>query len=84
MDTIAGVSFAHIGKHTPLLLTGNNMVPSVVEEYIKSVKPIPPKDMPRPPFMHGFILGDISYITYPAQVMINKILSIDHEMMSMD
>ena len=84
VDTIAGVSFAHIGKHTPLLLTGNNIVPSVVEKYIKSVKPIPPKDMPRPPFMHGFILGNISYITYPTQVMIDQMLSIDHEMMSMD
>ncbi|NMM64476.1 cell wall-binding repeat-containing protein [Clostridium sp. P21] len=84
VDIIAGVSLAHMGKHTPLLLTGNNMIPSVVEKYIKSIKPIPPKDMPRPPFMHGFILGDISYITYPAQVMIDKTLSIDHELMSMD
>jgi len=84
MDVIAGVAFAHMGKHTPLLLTGNNMIPSAVEKYIKSVKPIPPKDMPLPPFMHGFILGDISYITYPAQVMVEKMLSIDHEMMKMD
>ncbi|WP_411682844.1 hypothetical protein [Clostridium thailandense] len=49
MDVIAGVPFAHMGKHTPLLLTKNNMVPSVVEKYIKSVKPMPPKNMPRPP-----------------------------------
>lgn len=83
MDIIAGVLFAHMGKHTPLLLTGNKIVPSVVEEYIKSVKPMPPKDMPRPPFMHGFVLGDISHITYPTQVMIEKNLSIDHETMNM-
>lgn len=43
------ILFAHMGKHTPLLLIGDNAVPPVVEKYIKSIKPIPPKDMPRPP-----------------------------------
>lgn len=83
MEAVAGVLFAHMGKHTPLLLTEKDMLPTVVEDYIKSIKPMPPKDMPRPPFMHGFILGDTSYITYPSQVMIESILSIDHEMMEM-
>lgn len=84
METIAGVLFAHMGKHTPLLLIKEAIIPSVVEKYIRSVKPMPPKDMPRPPFMHGFILGDTSLISYPAQVMLENILSIDHEMMDMD
>lgn len=84
MDIIAGVLFAHMGKHTPLLLTANNMVPPIAEKYIKSVKPIPQKKIPSPPFMHGFILGDMSSITYPTQVMIESMLSIDHEMMNMD
>lgn len=80
MEALAGVLFAHMGKHTPFLLIRNNLTPEIVESYIKSVKPIPPKDMPRPPFMHGFILGDTTQITYPAQVMLEAILSIDHEM----
>ncbi|MBE6067809.1 MAG: cell wall-binding repeat-containing protein [Clostridium lundense] len=84
MHTLAGILFAHMGKHTPLLLIGNNAVPPVVEKYIKSIKPIPPKDMPRPPFMHGFIVGDTTHITYTAQVKIEDILSIDHEMMEMN
>ena len=84
MDIIAGALFAHMGKHTPLLLTENNGLPTVVEKYIKSVKPMMPKDMPRPPFMHGFIIGDILYITYAAQVKIENTLSIDHEMMKKD
>jgi putative cell wall-binding protein len=84
METIAGILFAHMGKHTPLLLIKKDSIPSVVESYIKSVKPMPPKDMPRPPFMHGFILGDTSLISYPAQVMLEGILSIDHEIMDMD
>lgn len=83
METVAAVLFAHMGKHTPLLLSEKDMIPTVVENYIKSVKPTPPKDMPHPPFMHGFILGDTSYITYPSQVMIESTLSIDNEMMEM-
>ena len=84
MEIIAGVLFAHMGKHTPLLLTGKANIPAVVERYIKSVKPMPPKDMPRPPFMHGFLLGGTSYITHPAQMMIEDFLSIDHEMMNIE
>jgi putative cell wall-binding protein len=84
METVAAVLFAHMGKHTPLLLTRNDMLPSIVEEYIKSVKPLPPKDMPRPPFMHGFIIGDVTNINQFTQVMIEDILSIDYEMMGME
>ena len=84
MEITAGVLFAHMGKHTPLLLTKKDKVPTVVERYIKSVKPMPPKDMPRPPFMHGFILGCTEDISYDSQVIIEDILSIDHEMMEMD
>lgn len=84
MHTLAGILFAHMGKHTPLLLISDNTVPPVVEKYIKLIKPIPPKDMPRPPFMHGFIVGDTSHITHAAQVKIEDVLSIDHEMMEMN
>jgi putative cell wall-binding protein len=83
MEIIAGVLFAHMGKHTPHLLIRKDTIPLVVGKYIKSVKPMAPKDMPRPPFMHGFILGNIKNISYEAQINIEDILSIDHEMMSM-
>jgi putative cell wall-binding protein len=84
MEIIAGVLFAHMGKHTPLLLTKKDQIPEVVERYIKSVKPMPPKDMPKPPFMHGFILGSTQNISYNEQIMIEEMLSIDHEMMHME
>lgn len=84
MEIISGVLFAHMGKHTPLLLTKKDMIPSIVEDYIKSIKPVTPKDIPRPPFMHGFILGNTNYISYATQVIIEDILSIDHKMMDMD
>ncbi|HEX9024909.1 MAG TPA: hypothetical protein VF839_00425 [Clostridium sp.] len=44
---------------------------------------MPPKNMPRPPFMYGFILGCTENISYDSQVIIEDILSIDHEMMGM-
>ncbi len=84
MDIIAGVLFAHMGKHTPSLLVGKDRTPEVVERYVKSVKPMLPKDMPKPPFMHGFILGSTQNISYKEQIMIEEMLSIDHEMMDMD
>ena len=81
MEIIAGVLFAHMGKHTPPLLIRKDTIPSVVEKYIESAKPMPPKDMPKPPFMHGFILGSTKNVSYEAQISIEDILSIDHEMM---
>jgi putative cell wall-binding protein len=84
MEIIAGVLFAHMGKHTPLLLTKKDKIPSVVKKYINLVKPMAPMDMPMPPFMHGFILGGIKRINYNAQIMIEDALSIDHEMMEME
>ena len=80
MEIVASVVFAHMGKHTPLLLIRKDIVPSVIANYIESVKPIPPKNMPRPPFTHGFILGSSNQITYNTQVRVDTLLSIEHEM----
>lgn len=84
MNIIPGVAFAHMGKHTPLLLIKTTCIPQVVEKYIECVKPIPPKNMPRPPFMHGFILGNIKDITYDTQIKVENILSIDQHIMEME
>ena len=84
MEIIAGVLFAHMGKHTPLLLSEKGMLPKEVKEYIKSVKPMPPKDMPKPPFLHGFIVGDTESVSYDGQIQIEDTLSIEHEMMGHD
>lgn len=83
MDIVAGAIFAHMGKHTPSLLIEKDRIPEVVQKYVKSVKPMPPKDMPKPPFMHGYILGSTQNISYKEQIMIEEMLSIDHEMMDM-
>jgi putative cell wall-binding protein len=78
---IPSVVFAHMGKHTPLLLIEENTVPDSVEKYIDEIHPEPPKDMPMPPFMHGYILGCKNQIAYSTQVHLDSLLSLEHEMM---
>lgn len=68
--------FGHLGKHTPLLTIDPNYLPDVTSEYIESIKPIPPKE-PRPPFMHGWIIGCNNIISLNAQFQVEMALSID-------
>lgn len=84
MEIIVGVVLAHMGKHTPLLLVEKDAIPMIVESYIESVKPMIPEYMPKPPFMHGFIIGTDEIIDYDAQKIIENNLSIDHIMMDME
>ncbi|GAA3650342.1 cell wall-binding repeat-containing protein [Asaccharospora irregularis] len=80
MLIVPSVLFAHMGKHTPLILVRRNNVPTEVKEYIESVKPNPPMGMPKPPYMHGFIIGSIDEIFYNTQIDIEMLLSIEHKM----
>lgn len=76
---IPSVMFAHMGKHTPLLLIESSYIPPAVSNYIKEVKPIEKKE-PYPPFMHGFILGCKNYISCNVQQEIEKLMSVEHHM----
>ena len=78
MLIVPAVVFAHMGKHTPLILVRRNNVPTKVKEYIESVKPNPPVGMPKPPYMHGFIVGCIDEVSYNTQVDIEMLLAIEH------
>jgi putative cell wall-binding protein len=78
MEIITSVILAHMGKHSPLLLIKSHSVPDATSDYLKAVKPMPPKDMPRPPFMHGFILGNTNDITFDTQVKIEDTISLEH------
>lgn len=76
---ISGVLFAHLGKHTPLLMIDKNKLPNVTRDYIISVnphKPIP--DMP--PYMHSYILGSLNDIAFNTQVEIEKMMDIESKM----
>jgi hypothetical protein len=75
---IAGATFAHQGKHTPLLLVEADVVPPVVLNYLEYLKP-PLLMPPMPPFMHGFILGTSKSINLPTQADIEEAIKIDEQ-----
>ncbi|MEL7647681.1 MAG: cell wall-binding repeat-containing protein [Sedimentibacter sp.] len=76
---LSGVLFAHLGKHTPLLLVTANTLPDVVRNYVLSINP--DKEMPdMPPYMHAYILGSFYDISHDTQVEIEKIMDMQSKM----
>lgn len=75
---LAASDMAHQGKHTPLLLVEDDCVPPAIIDYIHYLKP--PLNMPpKPPFMHGFILGTTAILSRSTQVDIEEALKIDEQ-----
>lgn len=74
---LAGVNFAHRGKHTPLLTIEFDKVPAVTRDYLQFLKP-PFRVPPTPPFMHGFILGTEELISHSAQMQIEADIQFPH------
>lgn len=77
IDIVCGSFFAHMGKHTPLLLVKESSIPTIVTEYINSIKPSK-TIKPHPPFMQGWILGCFEALWFNTQIQIEQLLSIDH------
>jgi hypothetical protein len=81
-DSVSGSLFAHLGKHTPLLVVSKDQLPETTRNYIESVKPIPAPE-PHPPFMHGWVVGCEDVISLKTQLEIERALSIDEAHMGM-
>lgn len=76
---ISSVMFAHLSKHTPLLLVDRNSMPASVREYVTSVNPS--KEMAHmPPYMHSYILGSFSDISHETQVAVEEVMDIMSKM----
>ena len=75
-DSVSGSLFAHLGKHTPILVVSKDWLPGITQSYIESVKPIPTPE-PHPPFMHGWVVGCDNVISTRTQLEIERALSID-------
>jgi hypothetical protein len=69
-NAVGGLALAHHGKHTPLLLIKPEEIPEVVSEYLHFLNP--PIKKPKPPFMHGFILGSEENISFETQIKIEE------------
>lgn len=72
---LAACIFAHLGKHSPLLYIEPFGIPNATRDYILSVKPVE-KPMPKPPFMHGFVLGGFHQISTDMQIELEETLNI--------
>ncbi|NLG84906.1 MAG: cell wall-binding repeat-containing protein [Firmicutes bacterium] len=70
---ISGNPLSHMGKHAPLLLVEPDLVPPSVEEYILSVNPRHLE--PKPPYMHGFLVGTVEDIACPVQWRLESLLT---------
>jgi len=71
--------FAHLGKHTPLLIVDTDSLPALVRDYLISVNPYNPMAH-LPPYMHGYILGSFSDISHQTQADIESVLNIGSKM----
>ncbi|MBC8061010.1 MAG: cell wall-binding repeat-containing protein [Clostridiaceae bacterium] len=74
-NNLSACIFAHLGKHSPLLYIEPLRIPKATSEYVLSVKP-KETPMPKPPFMHGFILGGFNHISTNMQIELEEVLNI--------
>ena len=72
---VVGAILGHLGKHTPLLLVEQNRVPPVVESYLTALQPHHEGHHSMPPFMHGFVLGNLQEISFPTQARLEELLN---------
>jgi len=72
---LAACTFAHLGKHSPLLYIEPFGIPKATSEYVLSIKPVE-KHPPKPQFMHGFILGGFHKISTNMQIELEETLNI--------
>lgn len=75
---VAASGFAHQGKHTPLLLVAKDDDLETVTDYLKLLRPALAMP-PRPPFMHGFILGSPNIIAFETQADLEMSMKIDEQ-----
>jgi hypothetical protein len=61
-------SLSHMGKHAPLLPLHGEQLPDWYVRYLQYLRPRARE--PQPPFMHAFLLGDLSQIPLATEVQI--------------
>jgi len=74
-EVLAACVFALLGKNAPFLFIEPSGIPDITFNYVLSLKPhaVCP---PRPPYMHGYILGEFEKITRQTQVEIERLMNI--------
>ncbi|WP_078556822.1 ArsR family transcriptional regulator [Bacillus alkalicellulosilyticus] len=74
---IAAAPFAHLGKHTPMLwIEEGDKVTTSIYHYLATVKPAFVTDPTEGPYNHGYLLGDMSVLSFTTQGIIDEKLEI--------
>lgn len=73
---IAGASFAHLGKHAPLIWLEDGKLSNETHEYLVQLQPIFTDDPTIGPYNHAYILGSGESVSMQIQGVIDQMLEI--------
>ena len=72
-NALSATTLSHMGKHAPVLIVNQNGVPTVIEDYLRHIKPYP--TAPREQLVnHGWIIGGEGTISWENQARLDLLL----------
>jgi len=78
-EAIPTASFAHRGKHAPLLLTEQEQAPKQLHDYLTTLKPRYKKEPTEGPYNHLFIVGDQKWVSTEQQGDLDHLIEIESQ-----
>ncbi|RXT05648.1 cell wall-binding repeat-containing protein [Ammoniphilus sp. CFH 90114] len=76
-ESIPTGSFAHRGKHAPLLLTNADSAPDNLVNYLTKLKPLFEKEPTEGPYNHLYIVGGSDWISWEQQGNLDHLIEIE-------
>jgi hypothetical protein len=77
LDTaIASASFAHLGKHAPMLVLEGNDLSAALQQYLTSLQPGYEKEPTEGPYNHAYLIGSEKSVPFAVQGKIDRLLEI--------
>ncbi|TCS94987.1 cell wall-binding repeat-containing protein [Hazenella coriacea] len=75
-QAIVSAPFAHLGKHTPMVLLQGTELSTPLHEYLMSLQPKFKKEPTEGPYNHAYVIGTEKSIPFSTQGMIDEMLEI--------
>ncbi|WP_134687204.1 cell wall-binding repeat-containing protein [Brevibacillus migulae] len=76
-EAIPVASFAHRGKHAPLLLTEREQAPKPLVDYLTTLKPLYKEEPTEGPYNHLYIVGDQTRVSAEQQGDLDHLIEIE-------
>lgn len=76
-EVIPAASFAHRGKHAPLLLTEKDKATDDLIDYLKELKPLFKKEPTEGPYNHLYVMGNEDWISAEQQGDLDHLIEIE-------